>query len=146
MNFMTAIDTNIWVYSHDVRDVVKQERARELIGACDDLALLWQVGCEFMAASRKLAVVGFTREAGWAALRAMQEMAATLVLPAPADWVLAEELESANQIPLWDGLVIAACVRAGIRTRYSEDIHELGSGASPVIINPFKQPAAAGTS
>ena len=48
MNFMHAIDTNIWIYSHDKRDGAKQQVAQELIGLTRPLALPWQVGCELI--------------------------------------------------------------------------------------------------
>ena len=56
---MNALDTNIWIYSHDTRDPEKQRRAQELIRTVQPLAPLWQVGCEFIAASRRLASMGF---------------------------------------------------------------------------------------
>lgn len=50
---MNAIDTNVWVYSHDKRDEKKQRAAQQLIATLQSMALLWQVGCEFIAAARK---------------------------------------------------------------------------------------------
>ena len=72
---MNAIDTNIWVYSHDTRDPHKQAVAQQLIATTRPLALPWQVSCEFIAASRKLATVGFTEAQAWSALAAMQTLA-----------------------------------------------------------------------
>src|SRR5688572_19180164 len=72
MNFMIAIDTNIWIYSHDLRDPVRQRKAQEVIASATPLALVWQVGCEFVAASRKLAAHGFTTDQAWASLEDMQ--------------------------------------------------------------------------
>lgn len=57
---MNAIDTNVWLYGQDTRDPQKQAIAQQLIATTRPLALPWQVGCEFIAASRKLAAVGFT--------------------------------------------------------------------------------------
>ncbi len=62
---MNAIDTNIWVYSHDGRDLHKQQVAQQLIASVRPLALPWQVGCEFMAASRKLTALGFDEAKAW---------------------------------------------------------------------------------
>src|SRR5438105_9487793 len=59
-NSMHALDTNVWLYSHDTRDPRKQALAQQLIATTRPLALPWQIGCEFVAASRKLAAVGFT--------------------------------------------------------------------------------------
>jgi predicted nucleic acid-binding protein len=48
---MNVLDTNIWLYSHDTRDPHKQAIAQQLIATVRPLALPWQVGCEFIAAS-----------------------------------------------------------------------------------------------
>ena len=62
---MNALDTNVWLYSHDASDPRKQAIAQQLVATVRPLALPWQVGCEFIAASRKLAVVGFTAAHAW---------------------------------------------------------------------------------
>jgi len=43
MSFMFAIDTNIWIYSQDKRDLLKQSVALELIATTRPLVLPWQV-------------------------------------------------------------------------------------------------------
>ena len=83
---MNAIDTNVWLYSHDTRDPRKQALAQQLIATTRPLALPWQVGCEFVAASRKLAVVGFTESQAWTALAAMEVLADVVLLPVPDLW------------------------------------------------------------
>src|SRR4051812_48523075 len=72
---MTAIDTNVWIYWHDVRDPVKQNIAAQVIATTPPLALPWQVGCEFVSAARKLIPFGFTEAQAWAALHAMVNLA-----------------------------------------------------------------------
>jgi hypothetical protein len=57
---MNAVDTNVLIYARDPRDAVKWQQARELGHNMPDGALLWQVGCEFVAASRKLTPIGYT--------------------------------------------------------------------------------------
>jgi predicted nucleic acid-binding protein len=49
---MNAVDTNILFYAHDSRDPQKQRIASELIAAAPDGALIWQVACEYLWASR----------------------------------------------------------------------------------------------
>jgi predicted nucleic acid-binding protein len=68
---MNAIDTNVWIYCHDTRDQEKQQVALQLIETVEPIVLLWQVGCEFIAASRKLERFGFTQEQAWQALADM---------------------------------------------------------------------------
>jgi hypothetical protein len=83
---MNAIDTNVWLYSHDTRDAHKQAVAQSLIANLRSLALPWQVGCEFIAASRKLAPLGFDAGQAWAALADMQSMADAVLMPVPRLW------------------------------------------------------------
>lgn len=59
---MNALDTNIVLYAHDHRDPAKQQEAQRLLAALRPVALLWQVGCELIFASRKLERVGFTQD------------------------------------------------------------------------------------
>ncbi len=57
---MTALDTNVLIYACDKSDPRRQQIAIELIASVTDGVLLWQVACEFVAASRKLNDRGFT--------------------------------------------------------------------------------------
>ena len=63
---MTALDTNVLVYACDTADPAKQQRALQIIEDTRDGVLLWQVACEFLAASRKLVAQGFTPGQAWA--------------------------------------------------------------------------------
>lgn len=58
---MNAVDTNVLIYARDPRDAVKQQKAVNLTIGLNDGALLWQVACEYIAASRKLLPFGFTQ-------------------------------------------------------------------------------------
>lgn len=51
---MNAVDTNVLLYTHDPRDARKQAIAVDIVGTISDVVLLWQVACEYIAASRKL--------------------------------------------------------------------------------------------
>ena len=57
---MNAVDTNVLIYACDQSDVRRQRLALDLITSTPDCVLLWQVACEFIAASRKLNKQGFT--------------------------------------------------------------------------------------
>jgi predicted nucleic acid-binding protein len=80
---MIALDTNIWLYSHDTRDPRKQAVAQQLIATARPLALPWLVGCEFVAASRKLTAAGFPEAHAWKALARMRVLADVILLPVP---------------------------------------------------------------
>jgi predicted nucleic acid-binding protein len=59
---MTAFDTNILLYCCDKRDAARQQTALALMESRTDGVILWQVACEFVAASRKLEGQGFRPE------------------------------------------------------------------------------------
>lgn len=66
---MTAFDTNVLIYSCNKADKVRQPIAARLLRERTDGILLWQVACEFIAASRKLIVYGFSQAEAWHYLR-----------------------------------------------------------------------------
>ena len=96
-NFMNAIDTNVWIYCHDTRDREKQETAQKLVSAAAPIVLLWQVGCEFIAAARKLEFLGFKPEDAWEALGDMQTMAEKVVMPSAELWPRCRETPAEPQ-------------------------------------------------
>jgi predicted nucleic acid-binding protein len=55
---MNAVDTNVLIYVNDPRDPMKQRIASSLVATLSDAVLLWQVACEYLAASRKLEPLG----------------------------------------------------------------------------------------
>ena len=66
-NFMIALNTNILIYACDKADLMRQQVALDLVSSASDGVLLWQVACEFVAASRKLRSQGFTMADAWPA-------------------------------------------------------------------------------
>jgi predicted nucleic acid-binding protein len=62
---MIARDTNILIYACDKADLKRQQVALDLVSNARDGVLLWQVACEFVAASRKLRSSGFTTVDAW---------------------------------------------------------------------------------
>lgn len=134
---MNAIDTNIWLYSHDTRDPTKQTIALHLIGAVRPLALPWQVGCEFIAASRKLAASGFSEDDAWAALDDMQVIADATVLPVAELWKEARSLQSRHSLSFWDALLVATCIRDGVTTLFTEDMGAPRNIDGLALVNPF---------
>ncbi len=134
---MNVLDTNIWIYSNDSRDPGKQDKAQRLIGELRPLALPWQVGCEFIAASRKLASQGFDEDKAWIALAKMRVLADVILLPTLDLWEEARSVQSRHSLSLWDALLIAACIRGKIQNLHTEDM-----GAPRIIdglnlVNPF---------
>jgi len=133
---MNAIDTNVWIYCHDTRDLEKQQTAQKLVSTVGAIVLLWQVGCEFIAAARKLEFLGFKPEDAWEALADMQAMAEKVVMPSPELWPRCRELQKNRSLHFWDALLMGCCLDAGVSVLYSEDIGE-GTVAGLRIVNPF---------
>jgi predicted nucleic acid-binding protein len=134
---MNAIDTNIWIYRHDGRDPVKQLIAEQLATTVNPQILLWQIGSEFIAASRKLTPFGFTEDKAWAALADMQRVANSIEYPNANVWVTAQDLQKRYSLAFWDALLIAACILAGVRNLYTENMGSPRTIDGVSLINPF---------
>lgn len=137
MNFINILDTNSWLYVHDSRDPLKQSIARQLVASVRPLLLPWQVGCEFVAASRKLSAVGFSEALAWAALSTMQKLADRVILPTTDYWADAQSLQSRYSLSFWYAILIAACIRDGAATLYTEDIGAPRTIDQLSLVNPF---------
>jgi predicted nucleic acid-binding protein len=134
---MNAIDTNIWIYRYDVRDPAKQATAEQLILTVPPLVLLWQVGCEFIAASSKLAPTGFSEDDAWVALTFIQSISSSIVYLDDRFWPKTQQLRERFSLLFWDALLVGSCFLSGIQTLYTENM-----GAPRVIdglslVNPF---------
>jgi predicted nucleic acid-binding protein len=136
---MNAIDTNIWIYCHDTRDAEKQQAAQHVIEMAEPMALLWQVGCEFIAAARKLKPFGFTEEQAWQSLEDMQAMADAVLLPVPELWLLCRAIQQQHGLHFWDAVIISTCLHYQVKTLYSEDIPESDDFHGLRIVNPFRK-------
>lgn len=77
---MNAVDTNILIYVNDPRDPLKQAIAASLVAGLTDGLLIWQVACEYLAASRKLEPLGYERTQVYQYIRDLQQVWYT-VLP-----------------------------------------------------------------
>jgi predicted nucleic acid-binding protein len=134
---MNVIDTNVWIYLNDRRDPRKHAIAKNVVDTCTNLILPWQVGCEFISASKKLVPFGFTEEDSWDTLLDMQNTAVGILLPQPDDWIEARSLQKSHTLSFWDAILVGACIREGIRTLYTEDMGSPRKIGSLELINPF---------
>lgn len=134
---MNALDTNVLIYAHDPRDPVKQAVAVSLIQSLVDGALLWQVACEYLAASRKLEPLGYNRVQAWQDIRDLRQVWTT-ILP---KWDLLDEVERLSRnfsLSFWDAMIIGACLQEGVARLYSEDFDAYHKVDTLEIVNPFK--------
>jgi len=133
---MTAIDTNILFYAHDSRDPRKQQIAVDLIRSLKDGALLWQVACEYLWASRKLGPQGFSYNDALADVRGLRRA----WTPVSSSWNVLDRLPAlrAKGFSHWDSLLIGTCLEAGVDRLLSEDFSEIRRIESLEIVNPFE--------
>lgn len=133
---MNAVDTNVLIYACDQADVRRQRIALDLITTTPDCVLLWQVACEFLAASRKLSKQGFSSSQAWERLA---EFRGFMPLVPPTGGVLsrARDLHPTRSVAFWDALILAACAEAGVETLYSEDVPGSNDIGSVRVVNPF---------
>jgi predicted nucleic acid-binding protein len=133
---MNAVDTNILLYVHDPRDPRKQSTAVSTLRSLTEPVLLWQVACEYLAASRKLEPFGYNRFQAWRDIEDLRRLWG-VVLPG---WEVLERAQSVmnrHQTSYWDAMIIAACLEAGITTLYSEDLGSFRQIDGLEINNPF---------
>ena len=135
---MNAVDTNILIYVNDPRDPVKQAIAASLVAAMIDGVLIWQVACEYLAASRKLEPLGYDKSKAYQYIRDLQEVWYT-ALPTWTVIDRAEDLLSRFSLSHWDSLIVSACLEAKIETLYTEDFGYADIDGLK-IVNPFKSP------
>jgi predicted nucleic acid-binding protein len=133
---MNAVDTNVLIYLHDTRDLVKQAKAAALVKSLNDGVLFWQVACEYIAASRKLKPIGVPESEIWKNLRLLQS-SWKLVLPEWRHLDRAEMLLQQRALSFWDALIVAIALESGITILYSEDLVSLGNFPGLRLVNPF---------
>ncbi len=133
---MNAVDTNILLYVHDPRDSIKQTKAAQLVASLTDGVLLWQVACEFVAASRKLSAFGFDVEQAWREVRRLRSVWTTK-LPGWSVAERAEDLMKQYRLSFWDAMIMAACLDSGITRLYSEDFDDSAAATGLTVVNPL---------
>ena len=134
---MNAVDTNVLIYARYPRDSVKQQKARALTANLTNGALLWQVACEFIAASRRLTVVGYTQASAWGELGQLRVLW-KLIVPSENVFVRAEQLTASHNLSFWDAMIVAACMEGNITRLYTEDFdNSLKQATGVEIVNPF---------
>jgi predicted nucleic acid-binding protein len=131
------VDTNVWVYAADHRDLAKQQQALAVVrsGAGSDVVVSAQVLGEFFdVTTRKLA----ERVATDDAQALVSEMAQLPVVPVDVRLVLAAIAGAAQwQLSYWDALIVAAAETSGCDVVLSEDLAHGRRYGSVRIENPF---------
>lgn len=135
---MNAVDTNVLFYAHDMREPAKQEVAVTLIHSLPDAALLWQVACEYLSATKKLEPYGYSREQAWRDIDDLRRVWTT-ILPGWDVLDRAERLLSEYSLSYWDSMLLAACLESGVTRLCTEDFDAYAEVDGLEIVNPFAQ-------
>ena len=134
---MISFDTNVLLYAADGRDPLKQRQAIAVLAGSGDGVTLWQVACEYIAASRKLAARGLTPAIAWDQLHAVLGRY-PLRCPAPEVLPLARSLHVDTGLSLWDAMIFASASHAGVKCMYTEDAPGVPDPLGIQVINPFR--------
>ena len=134
---MIALDTNVLIYACDKSDPARQQTALDLVANTTDGVMLWQVACEFVAASRKLERQGFTAADAWARLGEFMSLFPLELSKGASTLERAKSLHLVHHVSFWDAMILSSCVDAGVARFYSEDLPG-GAIADVQVINPFK--------
>lgn len=138
---MNAVDTNIFLYSIDRRDPIKQAKAQQLLqdllAGSIPTVLLWQVIGELINQLRRwkdsslLTSMEFTNQVG------VFRTFFPLVLPTPM--VLDHALALAERFSLshWDSMILGACREANVTTLYTEDMGAPRTIDGIQLVNPL---------
>jgi predicted nucleic acid-binding protein len=103
-----------------------------------DAVLIWQVACEYVAASRKLQAAGYGADRAWSDIMRLSRL---WPLRMPSNQVLARawSVNQTKSLSVWDALLVAACLDAEVTTLYTEDLQHGADIESLRIVNPFVQ-------
>lgn len=132
-----TVDTNLFVYAHDHRDLKKQQaalRVADAVGKREDRALALQVVGEFYNATTRRLKMPRDEAAGHA--RAMLRHFPTFSYTADHAEVA---LDGAREgyFSYWDGLLLASAVAAGCKLFISEDLQHGFTFEGLEIVSPF---------
>jgi predicted nucleic acid-binding protein len=133
---MIALDTNVLIYACDKADLKRQQVALDLVSNASDGVLLWQVACEFVAASRKLRSQGFTASDAWGRLAEYLAIF-PLILPSAGAFARARVFHTETGWSFWDAMIVAACLECGVTRLYSEDLPGSAIRGPLELVNPF---------
>lgn len=132
-----SCDTNILVYSIDLRDAQKHLIAKRVVDTCSDMGCPVSLQClnEFFRAStvKHLLPIADARRIVQILRRSMK------VFPVnEADLLAAMGIYQRYDIQFFDALLIATVERAGCTTLISEDMQHNGRYSGVDVVNPFK--------
>ncbi len=138
---MNAVDTNIFLYSIDRHEPVKQAKAQHLLRQLQAVALpsflLWQVLAELVQQLRRWEQQGKLTHAEFKQHVQVFRHLFPLVLPTPAVLDRALDLAERYSLSHWDSMILGACAEAGVTTLYTEDMGAPRAIDGLQLLNPL---------
>lgn len=138
MSGKTFVDTNVFVYTVDERESVKQDIARKVLASSryGEFVLSGQVLGEFYVTITRRFRERISEEE---AVKALDRLGKYAVVSIDTALVKsAVQTSRSAQISYWDGLVVAAATRAGCERLLTEDLNHGQTIGSVCIENPFR--------
>ena len=133
---MNAVDTNIFNYSVDQNEPVKQIKAQQLLqqlhSATEPTVMLWQVLGELVQQFRRWENLNKMTHAEFMQRVHSFRHLFPLVLPTVEVLDHALELSERHSLSHWDSMILGACQAVGITTLHTEDM------GAPRIIEGIK--------
>lgn len=139
---MNGIDTNVFVYSVDRNDPVKQAKAQQLLQSLRTTGtptmLLWQALGELVQQLRRWHQQGKLSYAEFAQhIQAFRHLF-PIILPTVNVLDRALDLSQRYSLSHWDSMILGACQDAGIDTLYTEDMGAPRKIDTVNLVNPFQ--------
>lgn len=133
-----ALDTNILAYGEGVGDDERRNRATEILRAVPRARLV--VPAQVLGELFNV-LVRNGRARSEAKRTAMEWHANVSVVATTPDCVAsAIELAAANQLQIWDAIILAAAASAGCTILLSEDLQHGFTWGGVTVVNPFTHP------
>lgn len=134
------IDTNVFVYSFEDRERLKKERSSRLIQRALETSMgviSTQVIQEFLnVVTQKFAVPMKVEDAREYLRLVMNPLCQ--IYPDLALYESCLDLQAETNYSFYDSLILAASLRGGCDTLYSEDLHDGQEVRGVKIINPYR--------
>jgi predicted nucleic acid-binding protein len=135
MNRFT-FDTNVLIYSVDLRSPEKHDIAKRLVRLCGESGWGVPLQClsEFYRATTRKHILSLS-----AAFDVVEETrnAMRVIPPASKDLLTAMQFHELHKIPFFDGLLLSTVARAGYTTLFTEDFQDGRILSGVTFRNPF---------
>lgn len=131
-----SFDTNILIYSIDLRDKAKHEIARRIVSRCSQANGVVALQCltEFYRATTRKQLLPLTQASE---IVEQTRQAMRVFSASEADLLRAIQYHHQHQIQFFDALLCSTIERSGCTVLFSEDFQHNRSFGGLTVLNPF---------